>query len=294
MLQANVIHVLKRKIKSLTFILRKLFFGDEIVKNEIIELKVNKQKLEIVSQNGFESRNESTIIMFLQNYNSNVNFKYDKFNFYTGDYPRNFNKNCFYYCVDDESKLDNCIPDFSFYHWKEAGIYSYQDLRQELLNNSRNPPIHDRLFWAGNINTHKTRKDFYNKFKDDTSHFEIHHIDPRIPQDKKFTLLDHQKYKYLIDIQGNGFSARLKFLLHSGRLLFLQERKWKTFYHFKLIPFVHYIPVAEDFSDLREKLNWAILNEEEADKIAENAKIFAVVNLDYIEVCNVLIDRLIY
>ena len=38
-----------------------------------------------------------------------------------------------------------------------------------------------------------------------------------------------------------------------------------------LIPFVNYIPIQYDLSDLKEKIEWVINNDSEAEKIAQNA-----------------------
>ena len=44
-------------------------------------------------------------------------------------------------------------------------------------------------------------------------------------------------------------------------------------------PFVHYIPVENDFSDFNNKFNWALENEEEVEEIGKNGRDFAIKNL---------------
>ena len=52
----------------------------------------------------------------------------------------------------------------------------------------------------------------------------------------------------LLDIEGVGYSARLKFLLHMNRTLFIQEgRPFWTWAERGLIPWIHYIPVSRNF-----------------------------------------------
>ncbi len=46
-------------------------------------------------------------------------------------------------------------------------------------------------------------------------------------------------------------------------------------------PFVHYIPVAADFSDLLEKIEWARGHEEEVLQIIQNANTLANESLRY-------------
>jgi len=171
------------------------------------------------------------------------------------------------------------FPDFCFLNWKESGMTDYEECRKEMLSASEKAPEYDTLFWIGNPETHPTRKTLC----------ELSSKDPRIEAygmgwdyrngqavpSKFVSLVDHAKYKYLIDIQGRGYSGRVKMLMFSGRTLFLADRKWKEFWYKELEPFVHYIPVKEDLSDLTERLDWAENNPEEAKKIAKNAKEFA-------------------
>ena len=90
--------------------------------------------------------------------------------------------------------------------------------------------------------------------------------------------------KYLIDIDGNTFSLRfLAFLRNSGSLIFKITlfEDWVT----ALVkPWVHYIPVKMDLSDLEEKIKWAAGHEREAAQIAENARNFAESKLRRVDI----------
>ena len=93
------------------------------------------------------------------------------------------------------------------------------------------------------------------------------------------SLPDHCNYKYLIDIEGNGYSGRVKHLLHTGRPLFYQKRYWNEYWFFKMEPFVHYIPIENDFSDFNQKFNFILENDDVAEEIGNNAREFAIKNL---------------
>jgi len=252
--------------------------------NELISFKISNGILHAGIHKGFLKRNMITTSMIMEAIDSDF-YQHKKFSFWihTGDHIFIKKKNMFYYAVDDESKLPWCIPDFSFHIWPEANITSYTEECAKIQYHSKKPPIHNKLFWAGNLSTHFTRQLFYNAFKDDTSRFEIHVVDTS-KKDYMLNIVpmyEQLDYKYLIDLQGNGYSGRLKYLLHSGRLLFIQERKWKSYYHFKLKPFVHYIPVKEDFSDLYDQLDWADNNQEKVAEIIQSATDFALTELKY-------------
>ena len=72
----------------------------------------------------------------------------------------------------------------------------------------------------------------------------------QILQKMHVTLEDHTKYKYLIDCSGQGFSGRVKILMHTHRLLFLLDRKYWDWLTMDIQPWIHYVPVNEDASDI--------------------------------------------
>lgn len=280
------------KIKS--YLYYKIIYPYDLKRpNIVIKYNAQSKKLNIQTFNGFQSRNEATLIFFLDVFSiAKKNAKKDLFfKFYTGDYPT-VDGSIFSYSSQDKSKVID-IPDFDFVSWKEANIYDYQQQVDKIIEESNKPFQFNKLFWIGNINTHPSRRFFLDTFSDDTL-IECRQLDPNLPNFKNdfVTLEDHCKYKYLIDLQGNGFSARLKYLLFTGRPLLIQNRKWKTYYHKMLIPFEHFIPVNEDLSDLKEKINFLELNPDVANKIALNAQKFAMDNLNKINVFNYYLDQI--
>jgi hypothetical protein len=80
-----------------------------------------------------------------------------------------------------------------------------------------------------------------------------------------------KKYSILIDIEGGGYSGRLKHLLWSHRPLLLVDRPHKEYFFKYLKEWEHYIPVKRDLEDIVEKTKWCLDNYEAALKIAENA-----------------------
>jgi len=52
-------------------------------------------------------------------------------------------------------------------------------------------------------------------------------------------------------------------------LLFHHETSAKDNFHDEILPWIHYIPINEDLSDLKEKFDWAEANSDEARRISE-------------------------
>ena len=70
-------------------------------------------------------------------------------------------------------------------------------------------------------------------------------------------LEDHCRYKYLVNFRGVAASFRFKHLFLCGSLVFHVGQDWTEFFYQGLKPWVHYVPVSKDMSDLEEKLRFA-------------------------------------
>ena len=83
------------------------------------------------------------------------------------------------------------------------------------------------------------------------------------------------KYKAIIIIEGNDVASSLKWALYSRSVVMMREPTKTSFAMEELlVPWVHYVPLRSDFSDVREKMQWVITHDEEARKIAERATLF--------------------
>ncbi|KAG2343415.1 hypothetical protein BDR05DRAFT_884254 [Suillus weaverae] len=61
------------------------------------------------------------------------------------------------------------------------------------------------------------------------------------------------RYKYVLDVDGNGWSSRFKRLMTSNSVVFKSTIYPEWFTH-RLAPWVHYIPIQIDYSDLYDAL----------------------------------------
>jgi len=196
------------------------------------------------------------------------------------------------FSIASDKYNEKAIPCFSFVHWKQGNIDDYTKVCEKISKHGKTSYKFNKVFWIGFL-SHPTRKLFMQKFinhpKVQASECNIMwghmhkdnpiHDRPEIMKTNYVSLPDHCEYKYLLDMQGGGYSARTKFLMHSRRPIFYQSRRLHEYWYWSLQPFVHYIPVKEDFSDFEQKLEWAELHPFECEKIAENAYEFAKNNL---------------
>ncbi len=96
------------------------------------------------------------------------------------------------------------------------------------------------------------------------------------------TVSEHFKYKYLVDIDGFSCTNKRCFgELYSNSVPLKQESDSIQWYHSHLKPYIHYIPLKRDLSDLTEKINWAVNHDGQAKQIAKNGTLFVEENLAY-------------
>lgn len=94
------------------------------------------------------------------------------------------------------------------------------------------------------------------------------------PKADKLSLQNQSDYKYILTLEGHVAAYRLSYELSTKSVILLANSKWKMWYYKFLKPYVHYIPVSEDLSDLGQQIQWCENNDLKCEKIALNAKIF--------------------
>jgi hypothetical protein len=83
------------------------------------------------------------------------------------------------------------------------------------------------------------------------------------------------RYKYLVSIEGNDVATGLKWMLYSNSVVFMPPPTQETWaMEGLLVPYYHYVPLAPDLSDLREKLEWAHKNDDICQRIAHHSTKF--------------------
>ena len=80
------------------------------------------------------------------------------------------------------------------------------------------------------------------------------------------------EYQMVLDVDGNTWSSRLPKLFWSDTLV-LRASSFANFMDGHYIKaYVHYLPVRLDFSDLEDKIRWAMANPDRVDEIRANVR----------------------
>jgi len=88
-------------------------------------------------------------------------------------------------------------------------------------------------------------------------------------------------YKYILDIDGNASTwDATAWKLNSGSVIFKSDSNWIQWFYdsgeydpnLKYKAWTHFVPVADDFSDIQDKFRWCEENQEHCEFIIKNCK----------------------
>lgn len=102
-------------------------------------------------------------------------------------------------------------------------------------------------------------------------------IDPKtLPMklSKRMPIGEISKYKYIISIEGNIAQFRLTLELSFNSVVLLVRSEYYLWYQPLLKPWVHYVPIKADLSDLMDKIHWCRTHDSKCKIIAANARKF--------------------
>merc|ERR1719416_253412 len=82
------------------------------------------------------------------------------------------------------------------------------------------------------------------------------------------------EHRYVFHVGNNGYADRSWRMFALGCVVLMVENGWQEWYFSLLKPWVHFIPIKEDSSDVCEKLQWARAHPAEAEAIAARGRAF--------------------
>ena len=80
-------------------------------------------------------------------------------------------------------------------------------------------------------------------------------------------------YKYLLDIDGWGSTwEATAWKLNSGSVILKTASGWNQWFSDKYLPWIHYVPVEDDFSNLQEQFAWCEAHQDECEAMIRRCK----------------------
>lgn len=95
----------------------------------------------------------------------------------------------------------------------------------------------------------------------------------------KLDYSEQMKYRYIVHIEGHTESYRLSTELNMGSVILMVKSEYQLWYSHLLQPWVHFVPVKSDLSNLIQRIKWCEKNLEKCREIVENSKLFYKNNL---------------
>ena len=91
----------------------------------------------------------------------------------------------------------------------------------------------------------------------------------------RLTIDQQLDYKFILCLEGNDVASNLKWVMSSQSIAVMPKPKYETwFMEGLLVADVHYIVIKDDYSDLEQRLNYYIKNQDKAQQIIENANAY--------------------
>ena len=92
---------------------------------------------------------------------------------------------------------------------------------------------------------------------------------------KSLTMAKMLQYKAIIMLEGNDVSSGLKWALFSDSVVLMTKPTCTSWAMEELLePWVHYIPLADDFADVEDKVQWIEEHDAEAREIARRGRLW--------------------
>jgi hypothetical protein len=137
------------------------------------------------------------------------------------------------------------------------------------------------VVWRGRLHldiAKERRLDFLREFTGKPG-FDIGHINrgdvfPEFRRER-LSIPDQLNFKYILSLEGVDVATNLKWIMSSNSLCFSQKLKFETWYMEGLLQSgVHYVEIADDFSDVDEKIDYYEHHPDEAEQIIANANAY--------------------
>ena len=84
-------------------------------------------------------------------------------------------------------------------------------------------------------------------------------------------LEEQSNHKYILNIDGHVKAFRLSNEMRMGSVILLVDSPYTLWFQDKMEPYVHFVPIKSDLSDLENRIDWCINNDEKCKQIAKNS-----------------------
>ena len=192
-----------------------------------------------------------------------------------------YNPASFLYIVDDDipfdSKLNTCV-------WRGVNSGKCFEINNERANRC------DLVLKYTNNNKYNIGLSYAN-YEKPPNVVVKYNIDDYVKN--TLSIKEQLRYKFIISVEGNDFATNLSWIMLSNSVPLMPKpfvETWKM--ESKLVEFIHYVPLKNDFSDLDDKVAWCINNMDKCRDIAYMSKLYVLQFFDTLKE-NTIIQNII-
>lgn len=134
----------------------------------------------------------------------------------------------------------------------------------------------ERLIWRGAAKQ-EHRKAFLEKFHGKSRRIDVAHYGREKSKNPEWqgtytSIAEQLKFSFILSIEGRDVATNTKWVMSSNSLLMMTKPKYETwFMEGRLVAGKHYVQLADDYSDLEEKMDHFLAHPGEAEEIIEGA-----------------------
>jgi hypothetical protein len=168
----------------------------------------------------------------------------------------------------------NVIPNFSLYNWSDAKSSDFFITKNQILQSNINwNNKENKIMWSG-LNSSKIREKM-SMIKSSEIEYYYNLIYDYNSVCTFIDLKDHSKYKYLLDMEGLGYSGRFPYLALTGSCVIILENNkndYKYYYDDLFIENTHYLKIKYNDDDDITDINNNIINKIKTSNCGEIGK----------------------
>lgn len=246
------------------------------IRDTLVVWKSRPDGLQAISLGGFQSRHDAVLALIEEADRRHVIPMFGPLLVHTLDRPISGVAQpwrSYAFCTAD-GFVDVPVPDFVFGGWPEVGIDDFDETCWAVQAAGSEQAQQPVVGWIGSTQTHPVRAALLRLGQEHPDLLDVQPVEwvPDATQTRlrasggnAMTLHEQaRRWGALLDVEGKGYSGRLKLLLHSGRPVLVQDRPWREWFWDSLVPMEHYVPVRRDLSDLVTQARWVQEHPEEA------------------------------
>lgn len=250
------------------------FSFEERYKYYTNELFNNNKYYDAVIPNEWKTHRQNMPVYFdkTNDYNEILNKNTGSYIIVRNDGYNNYNKPCLHK-VRKISNHDNLaiLHRLNFgRHWtpfyKNVDNVKWEDKKNEII--WRGCP-------TGNGDRIKFCDKYYKKYNVGLTMIFSHNKQYEYLIKNTININDFYNYKYIISIEGNDKDSGINWKLASKSVVIMKPPTFESWLmEGKLIPWTHYVPLNDDFSNLDEIYEWCLNNDDKCQEIVKNANEF--------------------